>query len=347
LKLEYDSAGIYGDLNALQRFEVYEIDELIDNDTSYFSNQQFMTKNVVLGEKNFRPRFRQSDSLTVFTYTSGDTLTSTLAPHLRINLHELNTEIADLLFTLGDDDYESDNFISVFNGLSIRAINTTETMLSFDLSSSSVSGMTLYYKNSDGELAQYEYSIFNPNLKHSNIRHDFTGTPIANAFDSKIIGDSILYLQGMSGPNIEVEIPYANVLKDQVIVNKAELIFTIESAIDDPIFAPSDQLILTRRNEDDVLVVIPDVSFAISRNDLGLFGGSVESSTNASGSLVNTYALNISSQLKSINDEDIEEPSHILRSFPKQERGSRVVLYGPNHSRYPLELKVTYTNLGQ
>ena len=343
LKLEYDSSGMYGNFNQMQTLEVFRINEFIDNDTSYYSNRSFAVGNTLLGSANFRPRFDDTDSLTVLTYFNGDTSAILQPPHLRINLEDQT--LIDLLTNLDSVDYEDDNFIQAFNGLFVKATMPTQAMMSFNLSTD-VSGLTIYYKTIDDEHAQYEYDIFSSTLKHSNYKHDFTGTPVNDALGNRTIGDSILYLQGLSGPNIEVEIPYASTLRDQVIVNKAELVFTIESDINDPVFFPVDQIILTERNDEGTLVVISDVLFSLSRSDLGLFGGRVEETTNSSGQVVNTYSLNISSHFQNIIDGDAS-PVIVLRVFPKQERASRVLLYGPNHSRFPAKLNLTYTNLNQ
>ena len=153
-------------------------------------------------------------------------------------------------------------------------------------------------------------------------------------------------MQGLSGPNIEIEIPYTSTLRDQTIINKAALVFTIASNVDDPNFPPIDQIILTQRNDNGTLVVISDVFLSLSRDDLSLFGGQVEETMTASGEMVRTYTLNISSHFQEMVEGRVDN-TLVLRVFPKQERGSRVILYGPNHSRYPAKLNLTYTNLNQ
>ena len=343
LKLEYDT--IYGDPDVIHNFEVFQINEFIPNDTSYFSDQVFSVDNQIIGSKMFRAAVLDSDSLFVREFTIQDSiLIRKTPPHLRINLSESNPALANLLTSLDSMDYvDSESFISAFNGLYIKSVSPNQSMLSFNLTAVN-SGITIYYKTPAGDNAQYEYSIFSSNVKHTNFRHDFSGTPVETAFNDQSIGDSILYLQGASGPNIEIDIPFATTLRDQIIVNKAELTFTIATPTDETIFTPVEQLILTRRNDDGVLVVIPDVLFALTLSNLsGLFGGSI---TTDNGLMLQTYTMNISSHLQSIIDGD--QPSQIiLRAFPKQETGSRVILYGPGHSQYPTKLKLTYTNLNQ
>lgn len=343
LKMEYDT--IYGNPDAIHNFEVFQINEFIPNDTTYYSDRAFAVDNQVIGSKMFRAAILDSDSLFVRDFTIQDSiLIRKTPPHLRINLSESNPALTNLLTSLDSMDYtDSESFISAFNGLYIKAVSSTQSMLSFNLTTET-SGLTIYYKTPAGENAQYEYSIFNSNVKHTNFRHDFSGTPIQNAFNDQSIGDSILYLQGASGPNIEVDFPFATTLRNQIIVNKAELTFTIATPIDEAIFKPVEQLILTRRNDDGVLVVIPDVLFALTLSELDeLFGGTV---TTDNGLMLQTYTMNISAHLQNIIEGD-QASTVILRAFPKQELGSRVILYGPGHSKYPTTLKLTYTKLNQ
>ena len=76
----------------------------------------------------------------------------------------------------------------------------------------------------------------------------------------------------------------------------------------------------------------------------GNFGGRLTEESGNNGEMIQTYTMNISSYFQEILDE-VKDPVIYLRSFPKQEQGSRVVIYGPGHSKYPMKLSLAYTKL--
>ena len=147
----------------------------------------------------------------------------------------------------------------------------------------------------------------------------------------------------MAGPNVEISIPYLATLGD-IVVNKAELEFYVADLPGDDldIFKPNHQLVLVKKNDSDVFILIDDVVLGPT-----VFGGDVETIETSGGETMYKYTMNISAMLNTLIASGKADTKLYLRAFPKQETAARVVLYGPGHAQYPAKLKLTYTDINQ
>ena len=219
-------------------------------------------------------------------------------------------------------------------------------MLSFNLLSPT-SGLTVYFHEEANpeRISQYQLGVTSLSTRLSAFEPELSPL-VSSAISNPTTGDSILYLQGMAGPFIQIDIPYAEAFRDQIIVNKAELEFTVASQQDMDLFPPSEQIVISQRNADGEFSVISDASFSADRSVnttlelFELFGGNLIKDDN-----ISTYTMNISSQLQSIIDGDTDSPTLFLSVYPKHERASGVILYGPKHPQFPAKLNLTYTTL--
>ncbi len=347
LSMVYDSSGIYGDIEEMHEFEVYRITEDLgtDLDLNYNSDQSYQVGTTPIGTAQFIPRI--SDSLMVKEYRfAGDSsavIERTLAPHLRITL---DTTLGKELLAIDNESLgTNDAFLPIFKGLYIKDLMNTNSMLSFNLFSST-SGITIYFHEEANpeKRAQYQFRVTGLSTRLSTFKTELSPT-VSSAISNPATGDSILYLQGMAGPYIKVDIPYADAFRDQIAVNKAELEFTVANQQDMNLFPPPEQIVLSQRNENGEFSVISDVNFASARVNasIGLFdffGGSPEE---ANG--VQTYSMNISAELQRIIDGDTDSSTFYISVYPKHEKANGVILYGAEHPQYPAKLKLTYTNL--
>jgi hypothetical protein len=231
------------------------------------------------------------------------------------------------------------NFLELFNGIHVKALTTSDGIVSFDLADN-VSGMTIYYEQ-DSLKKQYRYSFSSTAVRFSNFKHDPSGYVLENFLDVPNKGDSLVFLQSMGGPNVKIEIPYAGKL-DNLIVNKAELEFTYAILDEDNevVFKPLSRMVIVRKESaDEPFLFISDVILGGQS-----FGGFVKESDVGGGNIVNRYSLNISSYFQQMVDGTADNTIY-LRAFPKQETAGRAVLFGPGHSVYPAKLILTYTKL--
>ncbi len=342
LILKYDSTNTYGNLTSdPYHLGVYRLSENMNLEQKYYSSQVFpYDMDNTLGETgDFIPKYGAADTMRVVDYTFSKADTITLPAHLRIHLpEELGEELMDTML------YASTAiFLEQFNGIVVKALSPTKGILSFDLVSS-VSNMTLYY-HTDTIYQQYTYTFFEDGVKFSNFKHDTAGSIVDDFINNEPEGDSLVFIQSMSGPNIKVEFPNADKLGD-IIINKAELIFTYAELEDDDIevYPPLKRAIISIEDEDTGgFAFISDVLLGASTSN-NWFGGEVEKTIDDDGIDINTYSFNISSHFQRIVEGTVSN-TIFIRAFPKQERAGRAILYGPKHSKYPVKFKLTYTEL--
>ena len=340
LIMRYDSTNTYGNLSSdPYRIGVYRVTENIDNNSFYYSNDTFLYDMITpLAETDdFFPKYSLADTVRVVDYTlssEGDTIT--LPAQLRI---PLSTDFGNELL---DFEYSTNAaFLEQFKGIVVKAINPTEGIMSFNLTSA-VSNMTLFYRTEDTIRQQYRYIFSSSGVKFSSFEHDFTGSTVEDFIENKADGDSLLFVQSMSGPYIKIDFPNAQNLGD-IIVNKAELQFTFAELDNDDVtyYPPLERSITVFENGG--LSFISDVILGTATT-INWFGGTVQESVDDQGDPIYTYNYNISSHFQDIVRGTL--PNTIfIRAFPAQERARRAILYGPKHSKYPAKFILTYTVL--
>ncbi len=350
LSLVYDESSFYGADDETYTIAAHWLNEDLNKFDTYYSNEDFDFDPTPFVTHTFKPNLSE-------LLLEGDTTTS--PAQLRI---PLTMELAEELLAFEQDLLTQDPlfdalqkdsaFLSNYKGLHIKAETATDGIVSFNLLSND-SRLSIYFRTTeDGETEENRVSYtFNtsPNTinsvrlaKFSRMNHTFT-PEVNDAFTGGFTsGEEKIYLQALSGPSAEIEIPYADKISN-AIINKAELEFTI-SVQDTSLFPNPNQIILATREADGTLSIIDDVDFALSRGDITLFGGQVESST--SGDPRQVYKMNITAAFQEIAD-GVENKTLVLRILPKQEQASRVILYGSKHSDYPAKLNLTYTRLSE
>lgn len=323
LTMVYDSSGVYGTLEDMQELEVYRIVDDIDNGQVYYSNQVFQTESTPIGTAQFIPAPNTDVEFPRIT----DTL---VAPHIRIVLDPaLGQELLDSMI------YEND-FVETLNGLFVTTASTqpTDAMLNFDMVNT-LSRVNLFYTNDDTLPQLHQFLITGISTRMSVFEHDFSGSTVEPFIDNTALGDSLLFVQSMSGTNVKLEFPYLQNLGN-VLINKAELEFTVAEIVGSDLdtYPAVDRLLLSEQNEEGEFRVIRDIIIGPTA-----FGGQF-----TEGDFNNTYSMNVSAQIQDIVD-GTENPEIFIRAFGKQENANRVVLYGPNHPDFSAKLKITYTDL--
>ncbi len=334
LTLPYHVDNSYGDFDESYSLEVYQMAEVFP-DTVLYSNMDFPLDGLI-GSVSYVPS--PNDSVEIYSGIL-DTMVN-LQPQLRINLDQ--GDFAEELFGIDTIISNSANeFQEFLKGIHIKPVSENKGMPSFTFRTTNA-GMRVYY-HLDSVFFEYQFPIFSGNVVTANYEHDRT-TSLIN-LDEDFIGenadftDSLLFLQGMSGTNVVIEVPYATTLND-ILINKAELELPIQFLMEDePQYDPADLIIISEIREDGSFRVIDDITFAINRVGTGnfteLFGGDVESD--------NTYRLNISSHFQDMI-RGLVTNKMVITVSPKAEQAARVVLNGPGNSAGPAKLKIIYTN---
>lgn len=339
LVLPYDSSSVYGFLNQDYGLSVHRLTEDMDEDISYYSNDSFQSDPTPLGSVQFRPKL---DSVTIYDYPTTGRDTLKVPPQLRI---PLPISFAQELVRLDTAFYRSDSaFISYFKGIHIKPTIVTNGMLSFRLLDSRA-GIFLYYERADTLKRQFKFE-FNPFRARSvQIEHDYKGELVERYVNSTQLGDSLVFVQGLSGLTTKLEIPHIKNLKN-LVINKAELEVRVADLPGDNlgVFKPVPQLLLLAPDNDGDLVTIDDIAILLPQGLTILrqaYGG-VPAAGKPGEPMV--YKMNISTHVQGMID-GLRENVLYLTVFNRNQNASRVPLYGAKHPQYSIKLKVAFSRL--
>lgn len=323
--------GVYGDTNALQKVNVYELAEDIYKDNAYYSNREFLTAGIVLGTKTFIPK--PKDSVKVGA--------STLAPQLRIRL---NDDFGNKIFAASGSGSLSDNsnFVKFIKGIYVSSASAAGEggIMYFDLLNSQ-SKITLYYHNSAADSLKYDF-VINENCARINHFNHSKYLYADNYLQSEIYGDTLkgentLYLHSMAGIKIKLRFPYIKDLakNGKIAVNKASLVIPIDTNdVTSGYYAPPAQLVLIE--EKDGLI-----RFLIDQYDgIPVYGGMYNSAKKE-------YKFNISRHIQQIIDgyKDNNSLSLVVWTSDRPNTANRVVLNGTKSQTDKLRFQITYTKL--
>jgi hypothetical protein len=331
LILPWDGENNYGNLDELYTIEVYQLNEKLNNSTYHFTNKTHNVKPIRAASTSFYPK--PTDSVTVRIPNKDSIRTVKLAPQLRIKMNE---DFIEDFFRPTSDVFTLDSlFQDFFKGLHIKASSQNSGLLAFK-ARNSAAGLKVYTRK-DTVYSDYTFPIYYFNVVASHFNHNYTGS-VAGRYlgNTGTKSDSLLFLQGMSGLNFVVEFPYVQNIP-KVIVNKAELEFTILRLPEDrSVFKPSTQLLISEVRGDSV-VVVDDLTFAVNKAGeefYRIFGGNVYNEQK--------YKLNISSHFQKMMSGSRSNKMRV-EVYLKGERPGRVVVAGPNHSTSPAKLKLSLT----
>ncbi|MCB0618986.1 MAG: DUF4270 family protein [Saprospiraceae bacterium] len=333
--LPYYPARVYGDTSELHGIDVYTLDEALDSDQTYFSDQSYVAGEKI-GSVQFYPA--PNDSLDVGVYGGEEGETVRVAPHVRIALDQ---EYGNWLIGQDPATFDSDSaFLEVVNGLQFVPTTVNRGLISYNLRTGGA-GLRFYYRR-DTSFFSYFVQVGEPAARVSTFRYDYGNAVAGDFLDNPELGDSLLFVQGTAGLTTVFEIPNAASLSDKII-NRAELELTIISLPEESGYRlpPVQQLIVSEIVDDTTRQVIDDVIFALESGDLdGIFGGTVEDPDDGSPS---KYRLNLSAYLKDVKN-GVATNKFQITVLTQAEIASRVILCGPGHPDYPAKLKVSYTN---
>lgn len=352
LELYYNSANVYGDTTADQKVSVYRLTEEIPDETIY-SNKVFKSEPTPIGSLTFKPTPNTADR--VITTTIADTGkskfdTTFAAPRIRI---PLNMNFAQLLkdTTIFRDGaaFSATAFTKWLKGLVIKVDNKTGCMMSFDFGNlTKPTGIKMYYRNK-GDKNESTLSFPTTDLiKYSHFNLDYAKGTIQPFLRNQKKADEKLFVQGMSGVNVKLEFPYLQSL-GKIVINKAELeLTTVNEGTNMDAFPPIDQLVLRTAQFDPIFDLALDPAFnrgvgirSLERITTG--GGFVRTET-VNAVQYKKYYLNLTTHLQEVFKGKQGTTLYLLPLF-KEEKGSRVVLFGPKSATFRSKLNITYTKI--
>ena len=219
LSLNIDSTFHYGDSLASHTIQVFELDENVrinSSDTSirFYSNHPFIYNQNIVGQINVIPD--QIDTITVIE-PKNDTVRYSQMIRIKLD-NSLAARIMEDTSILGN----TEKFKNVFKGLFIKSDPGISSMLGvakYNSSGTIASKLEIYYSILDTP-SKLSFSI-------SNVvpvfNHNYSGSEMENFFGSSALADSLIFIQGLTGSKLRIQITGLDTLANKNI-NKAELV---------------------------------------------------------------------------------------------------------------------------
>lgn len=353
LSLQYDTLS-FGNIALPRNVGVYRVTEDIPSQDHY-SNTTFKTETTALNDisKSFVPKIKfVKDSVRVIGYTDSSKLV--LAPHLRIRLDNgFGKEILSLDSAKLNTNAE---FSKIFKGLYIKPLSEDEGFVRFSLtrfdgtlrSYNLLTNVNIYYrdnKNTRRIMTLYAYAdAFTSATKSVN----FVSTPsslLKNAINNQAAGDSVVYLQGMNGPDVKLSFPTIKSLKGRnLIVDKAELDLFVKPTADG--FETPPQLAIRKKNTGTVSAdLVEDYTYSLNKSSKLLSFGGKPQKVIINGETLLKYTFNLSYYAQRMIDDSSVADSLFVTFEQKSSSIGRVVFYGAKHPKYPMKLRLFYTRV--
>ncbi len=333
LTVAIDTNFFYGNRFEKHHLDIYELDENIkkpDLDTIY-ADRTFAYKSPKIGEIDFEPL--RIDSVSVIE-PGNDTVKYT--GQLRIRLDDqLGQRFLSDLDLLKDDTL----FKGMFKGIYLKSTldNNSMTAVSYLDSRGQIATKIEVFYTTDSTLHK---SIFPLHHAVSHFEHNYEGSEMESAFDNAEKGDSFLYIQGMIGSKLEIEIPDLSSLKGKNINKAALVLYTVEdqNVIDDFPSRLTTYVVDSLGNMD----YVKDLEFSIFNDDPNVYFG-FGTETEENGIKTTQYNINLTLFIKELLKENTFNTKLIVVPDDRIQNPGFAKFYGVKNSVLRSKLKIIYS----
>ncbi|WP_026902734.1 DUF4270 domain-containing protein [Pedobacter glucosidilyticus] len=346
----------YGD-STNYTVQVRQLDELLyfEQQKTFTSSKVWLKKPTIIASKVFKPSYRDSIIIQDIRIGRADTIKKVI-PQLRIPLN--NTFITNQIINAGSANLASNKaFADYFKGLHVALDQTTiaankGALMLFNTSGSGENGarVDIFYRNTNTnggtDTTSTSFPI-NGNIGSAatEISWDFSGTPVAAALNSNAKSNPILYLKTLAGTKVSLKFPYITKLRNlgrNIVVNKAELIFTTEDGSTTPL-TPIPLLKIYKWDIAEQPQLLPDENSSLNSLGLGFVDGFYNTTRK-------TYTFNITNHIQDLVNGGIDYGTFI-NTFNLGGQGNRldiiqrsIVGGGNNTGNIKAKLRVYYTD---
>lgn len=325
LSLAYSGSYGYTDkLKGTMTFGVAELQEPIEDDSTYYSNVQRVCDPNLLGVRTFRPELLSN-------IVAG---TDTLPPSLRIRL---NDQFGQRILN-SQNTASNASFLNEFNGICVAPQQATMpsgfgSILYFNMVSS-FSRLELHYHNTE-DTVQLNLAINEDAATHTRFEHEFSQQVLDAVSGDTQTGAQQLYIRSMAGLKTKLDFPHLRQLNElgAVAISKAELVVPLDDSFVPEHGVPNSlqATAIDSGGSSDFLIDFFEGT--------DYYGGGYRS-------VEKEYVFNIARHVQSVLDNP-EEPDYglyILNSG-NAVNARRGVFNGPQHPTKPMKLRMTYTIL--
>jgi len=330
-----DTSLFYGDSYEKYHLEVFELNEEIrktDADT-FYANKTFDYKTSKIGESDFIPL--AIDSVDVVE-PGNDTVR--YGEQLRIRLDdELGQRFLSDFDAIEDDTL----FKKMFNGLFINTTVEKNSMIGvaiLDTKGQKATKIEVYY-TVDSTMHK---SIFPIHNIVSHLEHNYEESEMEDSFDNTEKGDSFLYIQGMIGAKLEVEIPDLKLLEEKNLNKAALVLYTV----DNPEVIRNLPSRLSAYSEDSLgnLSLVKDLDFSIFNNNPEFYYG-YGTETEEDGIKTTKYNLNLTLFIKNLIKQNIYSTKLIIVPDNRINNPGFAKFYGVKNNTLRSKLNIIYSNI--
>ena len=342
LVIGYDTLGFYGDKKASHNLIIQAIDEDYGDVDTIYTSKLLSVKPEIIGSKTFV--LAPKDSLTIISHS--DSTKAKIPAQIRIRMDQqwATDLIRNPVIEEGPTSDHNQKLFEVFKGIKISSTTGGTSIMGLDMSSTArlsggVTKLYFYLTEADGD--KVTYSFYLNERKYNAFELDQAGSEVSAFINDETKGDSLLFIQSMTGPAFYADLQDLSPLKDKII-NHAALEFGIadDAAYNTATLTAPHQIIASYK-KNGKLVVIEDLADLISRSipfNLG-FGGQVKGDLGSK----RYYSFNITKHLKSMLEDPTVDRKLYFSVYQRSDRVSRAILRGAKNSQSPITLKVAYT----
>lgn len=333
-----DHNNFFGDTLKPLNIYLHQLDErLSPNDSLFYSNRVTSYSPLPIAELNdyrFTPR-RLIEKIDT-TVQPADT--SFVRPLLEFRLDDFGRKLFDNpnMFISGEA------FANQFRGMYLRA-EGDGPLVGLILTSPRTRAWIYYSRNGEPQ-RPFEIEISVSNNRYARFFQSTEGFPVQEFLDNLTLGDSLCFIQGMSGVRPVIEIKDLDKVKNKSL-KLAQLDFFVADmqANNDEEFPIPSQLVFFGLDKDNKITDAIEVSRLVgSANVVNLGGRVFEDIVN--GRRVRRYRLNMTTHILRMLS-DLETNKIVLAPLGASKRANRVIIYGPGHSQFPMELRMVVTDI--
>lgn len=335
LSINIDSLYHYGDSTATHTIQVFELDENIQlrsGDTvKFYSDYNFKYKQNIIGQVNIIPAL-------IDTVTAIEPVKDTVkySQMLRIKLdNSLAARIMSDTSVLGD----TEKFKNVFKGIFIKSNPSTSSMIGIGRTNSTgtiYSKIELYYTVT-GKPAKLTFPV---KYIVPNFNHDYSGSEMKNFFGSSSLADSLMFIQGMTGSKLRIEINGLDTLSSKNI-NKAELVlYTFEYDKNNEI---PFRLIAFIEDEAGILTQLEDYIYSENYGEPLYYNGYAYD-YDENGIQGKKYRIGLTSHIKKLLKDKKYSTRLIILPSDRIGNPGFAKFYGPGNSKLHTKLNIVFSD---